>query len=161
LNAPPQIRNAESADAPAIARLVNTAFRAERFFADADRTDPDKVIALLQRGKFLMLFEDEKLAGCCSGIGCCFAGQKKGAPKRAEASRRKQNFKNNNCSAGQTQSLFSSQLQTTRSASETGCLHRLPRDVRGRGDALHAQFELIGIRGALESGFVIHQPRLE
>jgi GNAT superfamily N-acetyltransferase len=64
LIAPPQIRDAESADAPAIARLVNAAFRPERFFVDADRTDPDKVIALLQKGKFLMLFEDEKLAGC-------------------------------------------------------------------------------------------------
>ena len=61
---PPQIRAAEPGDAPAIARLVNAAFRAERFFIDADRTDPDKVGALLQKGKFLMLFEDGVLAGC-------------------------------------------------------------------------------------------------
>ncbi|MGA2980290.1 MAG: GNAT family N-acetyltransferase [Terriglobales bacterium] len=60
----PQIRTAESADAPAIARLVNDAFRSERFFIDADRTDPEKVGALLQKGKFLMLFEDGVLAGC-------------------------------------------------------------------------------------------------
>jgi hypothetical protein len=37
---PPQIRTAEAVDAPAIARLVNAAFRSERFFIDADRTDP-------------------------------------------------------------------------------------------------------------------------
>jgi GNAT superfamily N-acetyltransferase len=59
-----QLRTAEPADAPAIARLVNGAFRPERFFIDADRTDPEKVGALLQKGKFLMLFEDGVLAGC-------------------------------------------------------------------------------------------------
>jgi GNAT superfamily N-acetyltransferase len=61
---PPQIRTAEPADAPAIARLVNDAFRSERFFIDADRTDPEKVAALLQKGKFIMWFEDGALAGC-------------------------------------------------------------------------------------------------
>ncbi|MFZ0796546.1 MAG: GNAT family N-acetyltransferase [Terriglobales bacterium] len=60
----PQIRAAEPAHAPAIARLVNAAFCSERFFIDADRTDSDKVSALLQKGKFLMLFEDAVLAGC-------------------------------------------------------------------------------------------------
>ncbi len=58
-----QIRNAEPADAPVIARLVNDAFRSERFFTDADRTNPEKVTALLQKGSFLMLFEDGMLAG--------------------------------------------------------------------------------------------------
>ena len=61
---PPQIRTAEPADASAIAALVNDAFRSERFFIDADRTDPEKVSALLQKGKFLLLFEDGMLAGC-------------------------------------------------------------------------------------------------
>ena len=55
---------AEASDAPAIARLVNAAFRSERFFIDADRTDPDKVRTLLEKGKFLMLFEAGALAGC-------------------------------------------------------------------------------------------------
>ncbi|MGB8011149.1 MAG: GNAT family N-acetyltransferase [Terriglobales bacterium] len=59
-----QLRLAKPADAPAIARLVNDAFRSERFFIDADRTNPDKVAVLLQKGKFLLLFEDELLAGC-------------------------------------------------------------------------------------------------
>ena len=58
------MRAAEAADAPAVARLVNDAFCSERFFIDADRTDPDKVAALLQKGKFLMRFEGEVLAGC-------------------------------------------------------------------------------------------------
>ncbi len=60
----PELRTAEAADATAIARLVNDAFRPERFFADADRTNPEKVAALMQKGKFLMLFEDGVLIGC-------------------------------------------------------------------------------------------------
>ncbi len=61
---PPQMRTAQPADAPAIARLVNDAFRSERFFIDADRTDPEKVEALFRKGSFLILFEDGVLAGC-------------------------------------------------------------------------------------------------
>jgi GNAT superfamily N-acetyltransferase len=61
---PPEIRAAELADAPAIARLVNDAFRPERFFSTTDRTNPDKVAALMQKGRFFMLFEDGVLAGC-------------------------------------------------------------------------------------------------
>jgi predicted N-acetyltransferase YhbS len=61
---PLQIRTAEPADAAAIAQLVNSAFRPERFYTDADRINPDKVSGLLQEGKFYMLFEDEKLAAC-------------------------------------------------------------------------------------------------
>lgn len=59
-----QLRTAEPSDAPAIAHLVNAAFRPERFFAIGDRTDPEEVSALLQKGKFFLLFEDEGLAGC-------------------------------------------------------------------------------------------------
>ncbi len=68
------IRTAVLADAPAISRLVNTAFRPERFFIAADRTNPEKVAALMQKGKFFLLIEgegegdgkgeDEELAGC-------------------------------------------------------------------------------------------------
>lgn len=61
---PLQIRVAEAADALTIARLVNDAFCSERFFATSDRTDPEKVAALLQKGRFLMVFEDDVLAGC-------------------------------------------------------------------------------------------------
>ena len=62
------IRTADLADAPVIARLVNTAFRPERFFIAADRTNPEKVATLMQKGQFFLLIEgegeDEALAGC-------------------------------------------------------------------------------------------------
>ena len=61
---PPQLRVAEPSDAPIISRLVNDAFRSERFFIDADRTDPDKVAALMQKGRFLMHIENDALLGC-------------------------------------------------------------------------------------------------
>jgi GNAT superfamily N-acetyltransferase len=58
-----EIRTAQPEDVSAIARLVNTAFVTERFFIDADRTDPDKVSALFQQGVFLLLFEEHILVG--------------------------------------------------------------------------------------------------
>jgi N-acetylglutamate synthase-like GNAT family acetyltransferase len=57
-------RTAEPEDAEAIVRLVNDAFRPERFFTDVDRTNPEKVCALLQNGKFLLVEEAGALAGC-------------------------------------------------------------------------------------------------
>jgi GNAT superfamily N-acetyltransferase len=64
LPTPPQIRTAERADALAIAQLVNAAFRSERFFIDDDRTDPDKVTALIEKGRFLMCFVEGAFVGC-------------------------------------------------------------------------------------------------
>jgi GNAT superfamily N-acetyltransferase len=58
------MRTAKSTDAENIARLVNAAFRHERFFIDADRTDPDKVRALLEKGKFLLAEEAGVLVAC-------------------------------------------------------------------------------------------------
>lgn len=43
---------------------MNAAFRPERFFIDADRINPEKVSALLEKGEFLLLFKDGGLAGC-------------------------------------------------------------------------------------------------
>jgi GNAT superfamily N-acetyltransferase len=60
----PAMRFAEAADIEAIAAQVNGAFRPERFFIDADRTNLEKVAALLKKGKFILLFESEVLAGC-------------------------------------------------------------------------------------------------
>ena len=57
-------RMAQLEDAENIARLVNSAFRPERFFTDADRTDPEKVRELLQKGKFLLTEEGDELTGC-------------------------------------------------------------------------------------------------
>ncbi len=58
------MRFADAADIEAIVALVNAAFRPERFFIDADRTNPEKIAALLQKGKFILLFENEALAAC-------------------------------------------------------------------------------------------------
>jgi len=60
----PRMRFAELSDAEAIASLVNDAFRPERFFIEGDRTNPEKVAALFQKGKFLLLLENETLMGC-------------------------------------------------------------------------------------------------
>jgi ribosomal protein S18 acetylase RimI-like enzyme len=57
-------RIANPEDAEDIARLVNAAFRPERFFIDQDRTNPEKVRALLQKGKFLLVEQAGALAGC-------------------------------------------------------------------------------------------------
>ncbi len=58
------LRMAQPDDAENIARLVNTAFRPERFFTEGDRTDPEKVRELLHKGKFLLAEEAGKLTGC-------------------------------------------------------------------------------------------------
>jgi hypothetical protein len=59
-----RLRAAQVPDAEAVAILVNTAFRPERFFTDEDRTNPDKVRALLASGKFLLLEDSGSLVGC-------------------------------------------------------------------------------------------------
>jgi predicted N-acetyltransferase YhbS len=58
------LRTAQPEDAERIAQLVNAAFRPERFFITADRTNPEKVAALLEKGKFFLAEQDEKLTGC-------------------------------------------------------------------------------------------------
>jgi GNAT superfamily N-acetyltransferase len=60
----PAMRFAEAADSKAIADLVNAAFRPERFFVTTDRTNPEKVAALLQKGRFILLFDTGALVGC-------------------------------------------------------------------------------------------------
>jgi GNAT superfamily N-acetyltransferase len=61
---PLKTRPATAADADNIARLVNSAFGPERFFIDGDRTNPNKVRALLQKGTFLLAEEAGALVGC-------------------------------------------------------------------------------------------------
>src|SRR5437773_12057455 len=58
------LRTATPADAESIARLINAAFRPERFYIDSDRINPEKVSALLAKGKFLLLFDDAVLVAC-------------------------------------------------------------------------------------------------
>jgi GNAT superfamily N-acetyltransferase len=57
-------RPAQLEDAENIARLVNAAFRPERFFIDADRTNPEKIRALMPKGKFLLTEDAGALVGC-------------------------------------------------------------------------------------------------
>ena len=58
------IRTATPADAEAIARLVNVAFLAERFFIERDRTNPATVRSLMAHGKFLLAEDGQALVGC-------------------------------------------------------------------------------------------------
>ena len=48
------IRTALTADIATIVRLVNTAFLVERFFIERDRTNPEMVRQLMEKGKFLL-----------------------------------------------------------------------------------------------------------
>lgn len=58
------MRTAQPADAENIARLVNIAFQPERFFIDGDRTDPEKVRALMAKGQFLLSEEAGAMVAC-------------------------------------------------------------------------------------------------
>src|SRR5262245_65986135 len=58
---PTQLRTATPADAPAVARLINLAFRVEDFFKAGDRTSPEGVTALMNKGEFLVLDGDDGL----------------------------------------------------------------------------------------------------
>jgi GNAT superfamily N-acetyltransferase len=57
-------RTATARDAEAIAHLVNTAFLAERFFIERDRTNPATVRSLMEDGKFLLAEDGLTLVGC-------------------------------------------------------------------------------------------------
>jgi N-acetylglutamate synthase-like GNAT family acetyltransferase len=57
-------RDAQTADAEGIARLVNTAFLVEQFFIERDRTNPETVRGLMENGKFLLAEDGPHLLGC-------------------------------------------------------------------------------------------------
>ncbi len=59
-----QLRQAKSADAEALARLINGAFRSERFFSDEDRTNVEGVRDYLKKGIFLLAEDAGNLVGC-------------------------------------------------------------------------------------------------
>jgi GNAT superfamily N-acetyltransferase len=52
------------ADAEALARLINTAFRVEQPFIEGDRINPDGIRAYMEKGKFLLAEKAAGLAGC-------------------------------------------------------------------------------------------------
>lgn len=59
------LRVAGPNDAEAVARLINAAYRVERFFVDGDRTSPDEVLRLLRAGTFLVAQDqDGAPVGC-------------------------------------------------------------------------------------------------
>jgi len=59
-----RFRGASLADAEALARLINGAFRVEQPFIEGDRTNPDGVRAYMEKGKFLLAEDTSALAGC-------------------------------------------------------------------------------------------------
>jgi GNAT superfamily N-acetyltransferase len=58
------IRNAGESDVEAIVRLINTAFLVELFFIERDRTNPEMIRGLMEKGKFLLAEDGVSLAGC-------------------------------------------------------------------------------------------------
>jgi GNAT superfamily N-acetyltransferase len=58
------IRNAGESDVEAIVRLINTAFLVELFFIERDRTNPEMIRGLMEKGKFLLAEDGPSLAGC-------------------------------------------------------------------------------------------------
>jgi GNAT superfamily N-acetyltransferase len=58
------IRQAQGADAGALVRLINAAFRVEQPFIEGDRTNPDGVRTYMEKGKFLLAENAAGLAGC-------------------------------------------------------------------------------------------------
>ena len=58
------LRQARREDADSISRLINDAFRSERFFSDEDRTNPGEVRDLMQKGLFLLAEENGQLIAC-------------------------------------------------------------------------------------------------
>ncbi|HEY7098990.1 MAG TPA: GNAT family N-acetyltransferase [Terriglobales bacterium] len=59
-----QIRGAQLEEADQISALINNAFRSERFFAEGERTNPEKIQALLETGKFLLMVDEGTIVGC-------------------------------------------------------------------------------------------------
>jgi GNAT superfamily N-acetyltransferase len=58
------IRDAGERDVEAIVRLVNLAFLVELSFIERDRTNPEMIRGLMEKGKFLLAEDGTTLAGC-------------------------------------------------------------------------------------------------
>ena len=58
------MRTATRGDADAIARLVNMAFLVEQFFIERDRTNPETVRSMMDKGKFLLAEDAPNILGC-------------------------------------------------------------------------------------------------
>jgi GNAT superfamily N-acetyltransferase len=58
------IREARPEYAPAIAALVNLAYRVEDFFKIGDRTDADEIRSIIERDRFLVVEDADRLVAC-------------------------------------------------------------------------------------------------
>ena len=62
---PVEFRIARPEEAPAVAGIINAAFRkAESFFVERNRIDLETVRSLMEKGNFLVAGESPSLAGC-------------------------------------------------------------------------------------------------
>lgn len=59
-----RIRPSRIDDAEDLARIINSAFFVERIAIDGDRTDPEAVRSLMQKGQFLIAEDFSGPAGC-------------------------------------------------------------------------------------------------
>jgi ribosomal protein S18 acetylase RimI-like enzyme len=59
-----RIRTADVADADALVRLINSAFRVEQPFIEGDRIDAEGVRSYMAKGKFLVAGDSTALAAC-------------------------------------------------------------------------------------------------
>src|SRR5579864_4617150 len=57
-------RSARTSDVDAVVRLINRAFLVELFFIERDRTNPEMVRSLMEKGKFLLAEDGPSVAGC-------------------------------------------------------------------------------------------------
>jgi phosphoserine phosphatase/predicted N-acetyltransferase YhbS len=57
-------RRADQRDALGLARLINLAFKPERFFTDKDRTSPQQVCDLMSKGEFFVAHRGNELLAC-------------------------------------------------------------------------------------------------
>lgn len=57
-------RIANGSDVDSIVRIINAAFRVERFFIDRDRTDGAKIATMMKSGKFLVSEDAGRMTAC-------------------------------------------------------------------------------------------------
>lgn len=58
------VRIADPSQAEALTALINLAFAVEKFFIEGDRTDPVQVRQYFEKGWFLAVEVEDRLAGC-------------------------------------------------------------------------------------------------
>jgi len=59
-----RFRLAEPADLEAVTALINLAFKVERFFVEGDRINIGAVRELSGKGRFILIYDNQSLAGC-------------------------------------------------------------------------------------------------